>query len=130
LKIYISHNYAARDWLRELVVPYFEKQGHSICARWITEPEASNNNTTDWLARNLDATKDLQDIDACDVFIYYVEQYGATPGKGKHTELGYALALNKRIIAINPKLDYGNVFVCASGIKTVMDELAVITLGH
>lgn len=92
MKIYLSHNFAARFMLGNVVVPILEGAGHTIISRWVFLEGQEDAKTA--------AEADLEDIIEADVFLFWPEQIGATPGRGKYIELGYALALGKEILLI------------------------------
>ncbi len=95
MKIYLAHNYVAKDWLRSTVKPALEADGHVITSRWVFE----KNDKGDLY----EALKNLEDVRSCDILLMFSDQYGITPGKDKYVELGYAVALTKHIIVIGHK---------------------------
>lgn len=93
MKIYIAHNYAARQDLR-LVVSALLRYGHEITSRWITD---------DSIVDGLDAKTarmGLDDIDRAYALLLFTDNFGDRPGKGKYVELGYAIASGKKIFLI------------------------------
>ena len=61
------------------------------------------------------AREDLEDLQVCDVGIFFTEEPLSTAGRGgRHVELGYALALAKRIIVVG---FLENVFCCLPEIE-------------
>ena len=94
LNIYIAHNFEARLWLRENIVPICESNGHWVTSRWIKDDIHVE------LSRQFCALQDLDDIDRCSTLILFVDQFGDRAGKGKWFEFGYALRAGKRIILI------------------------------
>ncbi len=94
MKLYLAHNFSAREWL-PTVVAQLEEMGHKVTATWIWDDSHTNGGT------KLDsALVDLEDIVRADVLVFFVDQYGPTPGQGKYFELGYAYAEGKRIILV------------------------------
>ncbi len=91
MKVYLAHNYAAKEILKDHVVPLIEARGHFVTSRWIKE------DMTDPL---LSAVADLEDIDSASAIILYVDNEGNRPGKGKYFELGYAMRAGKRCILL------------------------------
>lgn len=83
------------------------KLGISITSHW-----QDNNTSEDPLSNKslcVDyAERDLEDIDNCDLFIYFSEPCTY----GKNIELGYAIALDKAIIIIGPVLSVFHHYVC------------------
>jgi hypothetical protein len=90
MKIYIAHNYAARQMLAYSVVPILTDLGHVITSRWITDYP----NHDDGSNQTQQALIDLVDIDLADALLFFTHNYGNLPGKGKYVELGYAIGLN------------------------------------
>lgn len=97
MNIYIAHNYAAKQMLLETVVPLLESNGHFVTSRWIKNTEIG-------IAQD-DAVKDLMDIGYANTLIFFANQYGINPGRGKYIELGYALRDGKRCIVVGNEED-------------------------
>ena len=89
--IYLAHNFAAREWLRDEVKPFFEQNGVEVASFWI---EGVQDDPVQ------DAVRDLEDIDKSSVVLFFMGQFGKTPGRGKYFELGYALRAGKRVVLI------------------------------
>lgn len=108
-RVYLAHNYEAREYLRTLV-PKFEEQGLEISARWVTNAEGEEDRSPS--ALKLYAETDIEDIDRAHTVIYFIEQFNGRPGLGKHFELGYAYGSNPRprIILIGDRNVAGAVF--------------------
>jgi nucleoside 2-deoxyribosyltransferase len=93
--IYLAHNWAAREYLRNVVVPELEERGHRVTSRWISvEAEHDNDNGEKY------AVEDLEDIELADTLVFFAKQMGETPGAGKFVELGYAIRAGKRVIVV------------------------------
>lgn len=92
MKLYLAHNFAARDALR-LLVEKLEASGYHVTSRWITDDAHVQESTA-----QQNALDDLEDIDAADVLVLFVDQFKDRPGKGKFIEFGYAYAKGKQII--------------------------------
>jgi nucleoside 2-deoxyribosyltransferase len=90
MKIYIAHNYEAKTFLKEQIVPIIEKQGHIVTSTWITQDAPQDELTA--------AIDDLEDLEAASILIFYARNYGERPGRGKYVELGYAIRAGKAII--------------------------------
>lgn len=88
MKLYLAHNFAARDWLRTEVIPKIRLAGHRVQANWII-----NDSHVDLNNKQASAQEDVDDIDGCDGLVLFVDQHGDRPGKGKYFELGFAYAL-------------------------------------
>jgi nucleoside 2-deoxyribosyltransferase len=111
MRIYVAHNFAAREWL-PTVIAQITEAGHESTSRWITDPSHVGVSQQAALA-------DLGDIDRSNCLVLFVDQYGPTPGKGKYVELGYAYAQGKRIILVGK--DTQNVFYALPGVERVAD---------
>jgi nucleoside 2-deoxyribosyltransferase len=115
MKIYIAHNFAARQTLLLTVVPTLERMGHVVTSRWIKEGGSGT--------RENDAHKDLDDVLKADALLFYTDQCGNTPGRGKFFELGYAFAQGKRCYLMGQ--DDSCVFYFLQGVRriTSLNEL-------
>lgn len=104
MKIYIAHNFDARLYLRETVVPVYVKDGHTITSRWILTDDHVKGSSQQC------AVDDIDDIESAGALILFAEQYANKPGRGKHIELGYALRAGKICIVIGASKNPGSVF--------------------
>jgi nucleoside 2-deoxyribosyltransferase len=82
--LYIAHNFAARDWLREEVVPFFTGKGIEVTSRWLTDAEPQPDSKE--AARGC-----LYDVDRADNFLLFAKQVGSIPGRARYAEMGYAI---------------------------------------
>jgi len=98
MKIYIAHNFAAREWLK-LTVDTLRSLGHEVTSTWIWEDWHQNNG----LGREC-AIQDLLDIDQADALLLFIDQYGDSHGRGKYVEFGYAYAKGKKCYLIGDGL--------------------------
>jgi len=99
-KVYLAHNFRSATYLRTTTAVFYDKYIDFTCS-WIhmlLEDPASPE-----IAQGA-ALQDLKDIDRADWLIFFAEQFGITPGRGKFFELGYAVATKgvKKIIFIAP----------------------------
>ena len=78
--------------------------GHEVTSRWLHEPEESVRRLDLWPGI---AQMDLDDIDACDVFIVVVNKDRPSLRGGLHFETGYALGKGKRVWLLG---DQTNIF--------------------
>jgi len=106
-QIYIAAPYPLKDEAlllrRSLLVA-----GFRVVARWLDEQEENSNRT---------ARLCLDDVDGADIVVALNPPAWANAGTGgRHVELGYALARNKRIVVIGPPT---NVFHHHADIHTV-----------
>lgn len=111
MKIYLAHNFAAREWL-PTVVAQLTEVGHESTGRWIFDDSHVG-------VSQHAACTDLNDIERSNVLVLFVDQFGSTPGKGKYVEFGYAYALGKQIILVGE--DTNNVFYALPGVTRVKD---------
>ncbi len=93
MKIYLSHNYAAREWLNEHIKPVLEAAGHEVNSRWL---EGKHADRSDKSQKNY-AREDLQDVVYSQGILFFCDQFGDRPGKGKFIELGVALTKTMHI---------------------------------
>jgi hypothetical protein len=91
VKIYLAHNYAAKEWLRNVVAKIFTSAGHEVTSRWVTEGGFDS------------AVGDLEDLERADTLVYFSWQAGTIPGAGKFVELGYAIRAGKRVFVVDDK---------------------------
>lgn len=107
MKYYISAPYPCRDDAIE-VMHKLEALGHTITSRWLKSP--------DELADE-HARKDLADVAEADVLLAL--NYAGWENKGtggRHVELGYAIALGKRIVLVGAR---SNIFHYLSDVMVV-----------
>lgn len=109
IRVYLAHNYEARDTLRGLV-PRFAEKNLEICARWVTNEGGEEDRSP--LALKSYAEADIEDIDRAHVVVYFIERFNGKPGLGKHFELGYAYGSRPRprIVLIGDRNVAGAVF--------------------
>lgn len=93
MRIYIAHNFEARIELRK-TVELLESLGHTVTSRWIKDDSIFERSMI------VNSLYDISDIICSDVLIFFSDNYGDKPGKGKYVELGYALAKGKRIFIV------------------------------
>lgn len=113
MKLYIAHNYAARQWIVDEVVPRLEANGISVAARWLSGKH--DRAVTDADSRQF-AEEDFYDVRAADGLLYFCDQFGSRPGLGKHIELGIAAAGSKPIAVVGENCD-ASVFYFLPGIQ-------------
>ena len=93
-RFYLASIYQRRSEMKEYTEK-LEAMGHIVTSRWIKE----DFDDTDWYHQ----TKvDIQDIDACDVFVVFTEEKGTMGRGGKDYEAGYAFGKNKPSILVGP----------------------------
>lgn len=107
MKIYIAAPYSERDYAIRVMLAC-EARGIVVTSRWLKSP--------DELADE-HARKDLADVAEADwLLALNVPGYADKGTGGRHVELGYALALGKRIALIGDKT---NIFHYLSDIVRV-----------
>ena len=99
MKVYIAHNFAARDWLKKEIIPLLKNRGYEVTSRWIWDDSHIEKNN-----KEQSAIRDLQDIDEAQGLIIFLDQFADRPGKGKFVEMGYALGSDKDVITIGKDL--------------------------
>lgn len=115
MKIYIAHNFKAREYLPKFIIPAIIAQGHEVTSTWITD--ASHISSYN---KRQSAEIDLADIDRADAILLFVDQYGERHGKGKFLELGYAYAKGKRCFLYGP--DDSCIFYSLIGMERVTTD--------
>ena len=95
-KAYLAAKFGSREEL-EALSPLFRKYGIDVCARWVFGGEEG-------LSRAEIALLDLEDVARSDLFILWTHERGSKqPGGGRFVEMGYALALKKRVVIVGPR---------------------------
>jgi len=130
MKVYLSHNFGARQTLRAMDAA-IRQLGIETTSEWIHIPMEQKQEDRDnsYLAQN--GQMDLVHTLMCEIFVYFADQFGETPGRGKYFELGAAVATSKMIIAISedPSMRMREcVFLALPQITWVADELEAIRL--
>jgi hypothetical protein len=115
-RIYIAARFARRAQLT-VVARELEAAGAELTSRWLTTtpgPLESDQLDPDSLGGQM-ALMDLADVRSADVCIAFTESPGEAQGRGgRHTELGIAIALGRRIILVGPR---EHVFHCLPEIE-------------
>lgn len=120
MKIYLAHNFSAREYLKELVT-IINQFGHVVTSRWIFGA------TEDKI---VDSVMDLADIDEASSIVFFPEQFGDSPGRGKYFELGYAMRAGKRCVLFGDRKKYENecVFYALPNMRWAKTIEEVLTL--
>jgi nucleoside 2-deoxyribosyltransferase len=116
MKVYIAAPYPERAYAVR-VMAACEAVGLTVTSRWLKAP--------DELADE-HARKDLDDVRACDLLIALnPRDYEHAGTGGRHVELGYALALGKRVLLVGER---SNIFhyLCEIDQLTVATDPAAI----
>ncbi len=104
-KIYLSASWPRRAelqrYMREL-----EDLGHRVTARWLKTRHRGDSVSRDVAKRY--CTEDLADIKACDALVLFLGDN--TSRGGKWVELGFALALKKKIVTIGSPHEGESIF--------------------
>lgn len=96
MNIYIAAKYGKRFELRDLA-DLLRNQGHEVTSRWIENGEETA------MTAQYAAQMDIDDIDRADLVLFLAEPVGSlNTGGGRYFELGYALAMGKRLVAVQP----------------------------
>lgn len=93
MKVYLAHNFGAREWLRDQVNPLVESAGHIVTSRWVTDD-------VHCLPRQQNAVDDVEDLRSTSTVIVFVDQFSDRPGKGKFVEWGLAIGFGKQVILV------------------------------
>ena len=105
MRVYLAARFSRKNEIAKLV-PTFGKYGISVGSRWLHETASPDVTLSDFTPEDLRdiAEVDLEDIEMCDVFVFFSEDpLIETPRGGRHVEFGFALAFGKRIAVIGPQ---------------------------
>ncbi len=117
-KIYVAATYEMRDAAIDVMQTLIVK-GHVVTSRWLL---VNDSMCDEW------ARKDLEDVASADVLLALNPAEWATGGKGgRHVELGYAIALGKRIVLIGVRSNIFHYLDRITVIDTLDEALARIT---
>lgn len=108
MKIYLAARYSRNPEMQG-VRDVLESLGHFVTSRWIdchagkylTSFTPEHLNSDPEYCSTL-AKHDLEDLAAAETVISFTDAKGGGKG-GRHVELGYALALDKRVILVGPR---------------------------
>jgi hypothetical protein len=103
VRLYIAHNFEARDYLRTEVVPLLEATGFELTSCWITDD--SHLTSKDKAESSI---ADYEGVRRAQGLVYFADQFKEKPGKGKFVEFGLAVAWNKLIWIVGE--DIGCIF--------------------
>lgn len=99
MKIYLAGAWNAKPEVRDIRLR-LERMGHTVTSRWIDWAGPLSGEAREQELRR-SASVDLEDIRNSDMVLIFTCK-PSTHG-GFHTELGYALALGKRVEIIGPR---------------------------
>jgi hypothetical protein len=103
--IYIAGRFGRRDELGD-VARELESAGATVTSRWLFDDGGPLENAQlrpDGRGRRM-AEMDLEDVRAADICLAFTERPDEAQGRGgRHTELGIALALGRRVIVVGPR---------------------------
>lgn len=117
-KVYVAAKFTEKDRVRALYTA-LKEAGHTITFDWTTGEVVGNELEAFRAAQN-----DLAGVHDADVVVLLPHAYS----RGAYVELGYALALNKKIIVVGgPEYRDLSVFLHASGTHWVKHDGAVVT---
>jgi nucleoside 2-deoxyribosyltransferase len=107
VRIYIAAPYPTRDEAMALMRK-LEALGHTVTSRWLKAPDELDDDS---------ARKDLADVAEADVLLAVNDAEWANSGTGgRHVELGYALALGKRVVLVGAR---SNIFHYLTSVHVV-----------
>jgi nucleoside 2-deoxyribosyltransferase len=106
MKVYLAAAYARRDEIADHARYLQWKSGIEVVSSWLDETYSPTIDITT-LPGGINqalAEKDVQEINSCDLIIFFAEnQNNQPPRGGRHVEFGIALALGKRIIVVGER---------------------------
>jgi len=101
MKVYLAAMYSLMTSM-QFYHDRLRNAGHEPTSRWVDGNEED-------MSQAEAAAMDLIDVERADVLILFTNQKGTMfKGGGRFVELGYAIAIDKRIIVVG---DYENVFI-------------------
>jgi len=116
MKVYIAAPYSMRLFEATDIRTALVRAGHQVTSRWIVDPQGESSNRY--------ALEDLDDVAAADVLLAYNPEGWMDRGTGgRHIEFGYALALDKRIIMIGPRVNIFHYLDCITVVDTLEEAL-------
>ena len=104
MKIYLASQYRTKTQIKGYT-RQLQDLGFTVTSTWVNEPHKPTLELPDLSPGDLRrlASRDLQEIRACDLLVLFtVSPLKATKRGGRHTEFGYALGLNKRMVICGP----------------------------
>lgn len=107
MKIYIAARFSKRPEANELA-QHLKTLGHSITSRWVLPdsdhvvPTGMSKQAADSERRRF-AMEDIEDVQACDWMISFMEEPRNNSRGGRHVEFGVALGLGKKLTIIGPR---------------------------
>ena len=100
MKIYFAGRYGRRVELLKYAAA-LNASGHAVTSRWLRGAHESKDATPTEAEAAGWAKYDLEDIDTADAVIAFTEAPDNPHGRGgRHVELGYAIAKDKRIFVV------------------------------
>lgn len=117
MKIYLASNYADHPRMR-IIKEVLGQQNIKVTSRWINGEHAHLEGGTHQEMNARFAREDLEDLESAEVVVVFNEPGPRSSRGGKHLELGYALAIKKRIILIGQP---SNVFHYLPEIEIIED---------
>lgn len=116
MKIYLAGRYSRRDELLKHALD-LQLAGHSYTSQWLDGGEEGK--TSEDIAK-----MDFDDVVRADMTLVFTDEYGSSQtGGGRHTELGIAYALKKRVWIVG---DREQVFHSLPGVVQFYDVQEVI----
>jgi len=101
MRAYLAARFEQKKEIKALV-PLLEANNIRVRAHWLDEDIPPNSQLSDLTPAYCaeQAQVDLDDIKACDLFVFFADATPKTTRGGKHFEAGYASGLGKRIVVI------------------------------
>jgi len=131
--VYVAHNFAARlSGELQAEVAVLRDLGFRVTATWLNVPADSNTvDKRDHATNRMYAIKDWSDLISADVLLYYADDHSDAVGRGKHVELGAAIAQakagHKTVIAISEGYTVKHVFLTMPEVMIVKDFSQAVT---
>lgn len=120
MKVYIAAPYSMRLYEATDIRTALLRAGHDVTSRWIVQSPGEMNHAC--------AQEDLDDVASADVLLSYNPEGWRERGTGgRHIEMGYALALGKRIVMIGPRASVFHYLDQVTVVDTLEEALTWLT---
>ena len=104
MKIYLAARYNRYQEMQSVAADLLA-EGHTITSRWISGSHGASDSDVGGLELTRFAEEDLEDLKTAHLVVSFTEEPKALTSSrgGRHVELGFALALGKRVIIIGSR---------------------------
>jgi len=124
MKIYIAASYPRK--LDALVLgAKLIAYGHIVVSGWVFEDEGYSDDQNKFERMQDASIRDFKDVRECDLLVCLTDGENQLTHGGRHTELGIALALGKRVVVIGELEQVFHYYPCMRRltIEELLDEI-------